>query len=130
MEISLTDDQEFFRETTQKFLSAECPLPKVRELRAEARGFEPGYWRQGAELGWISLVVPEEDGGGSVSGAGVRDLALVAYEFGVHVAPGPLLPCNVVAATLARSGTAEQREQVLPALIAGEQVSTWAYTEL
>jgi alkylation response protein AidB-like acyl-CoA dehydrogenase len=130
MEISLTDDQEFFRETTQKFLSAECPLPKVRALRASEAGFEPAYWHQGAELGWVSLVVPEEAGGGSVSGEGVRDLALVAHEFGAHVAPGPLLPCNVVAATLARSGSAEQQEQVLPALIAGEQVATWAFTEL
>jgi alkylation response protein AidB-like acyl-CoA dehydrogenase len=130
MEISLTDDQEFFRETTQKFLSTECPLPKVRELRSSEPGFEPGYWRQGAELGWVSLVVPEDLGGGSVSGEGVRDLALVAHEFGTHVAPGPLLPCNVVAATLARSGSAEQQETRLPALVAGEQVATWAFTEL
>jgi alkylation response protein AidB-like acyl-CoA dehydrogenase len=130
MEIALTDDQEFFRDTTRKFLGSEFPIPKVRELRGNDAGFEPDYWRQGAELGWTSLLVPEGLGGGSVSGNGPSDLALVAHAFGVHVAPGPLLPCNVVAATLARSGSAQQQSEVHPALIAGEQVATWADTEL
>ena len=130
MEIALTDDQEFFRDTTRKFLGSECPIPKVRELRGNDAGFETGYWRQGAELGWTSLLVPEEFGGGSVSGNGPSDLALVAHAFGLHVAPGPLLPCNVVAATLARSGSEQQQSEVLPALIAGEQIATWADTEL
>ncbi len=128
MELQLADDQEFFRETTQKFLGAECPITKVRELRSSVHGFEPDYWRQGAELGWVSLVVPEDGGGGSVSGRGVADLTLVADAFGTHVAPGPLVPCNVVAATLARSGSAEQRELLEP-LVAGDIVAAWAYLE-
>jgi alkylation response protein AidB-like acyl-CoA dehydrogenase len=130
MEIVLTDDQEFFRDTTRKFLGSECPIPKVRELRGNADGFEPAYWRQGAELGWMSMLVPEELGGGSVSGNGASDLALVADAFGAHVAPGPLLPCNLVATALARSGSEQQQSEVLPALIAGEQIATWADTEL
>jgi alkylation response protein AidB-like acyl-CoA dehydrogenase len=130
MEIVLTDDQEFFRDTTRKFLGSESSLPKVRELRASDAGFEPAFWRQGAELGWVSMLVPEELGGGSVSGNGASDLALVAHAFGLHVAPGPLLPCNVVATALARSGTEQQQAELLPALIAGEQIATWADTEL
>ncbi len=49
-----------------------------------------GWWQEGAELGWTSLLVPEEDGGGSVSGHGLLDLVLVAEEMGRRVAPGPL----------------------------------------
>jgi alkylation response protein AidB-like acyl-CoA dehydrogenase len=130
MEIALSDDQEFFRDTTRKFLSSECPIPKVRALRANPDGFERDYWRQGAELGWMSMLVPEELGGGSVSGNGMSDLVLVADAFGGNVAPGPLLPCNVVAATLARSGTSEHQAEILPAIIAGEVVATWASTEV
>ena len=129
MEITLTDDQEFFRDTTRKFLETECPIVKVRELAGSPDGFERDYWRQGAELGWVSLLVPEEHGGGSISGSGVVDLTLVADAFGSHAAPGPLLPANVVAAALARSGTDEQRSGVLPAVIAGEVVATWAIGE-
>ena len=129
MEIRLSDDQEFFRDTTQKFLEGECPLVTVRELVASDDGFERDYWRQGAELGWTSLLVPEELGGGSISGSGVVDLTLVADAFGAHVAPGPLLPANIVAAALARSGTEQQQADVVPAIVAGEVVATWAITE-
>ena len=40
------------------------------------------YRRQAAELGWFSMLVPESLGGGSVSGNGVLDAALIAYERG------------------------------------------------
>jgi alkylation response protein AidB-like acyl-CoA dehydrogenase len=129
MEIALSDDQEFFRDTTRKFLGSECPIPKVRSLRSNPDGFERDYWRQGAELGWTSLLVPEDLGGGSVSGNGVADLALVADAFGAHVAPGPLLPCSAVATALSRSGSAEQQGELLPAIVAGDVVATWAFTE-
>jgi alkylation response protein AidB-like acyl-CoA dehydrogenase len=129
MEVTLSDDQEFFRDTTRKFLESECPIVKVRELASSDAGFERDYWSQGAELGWTSLLVPEELGGGSISGSGVVDLTLVADAFGSHVAPGPLLPANVVAAALARSGSDEQQAGVLPAIIAGEVVATWAVAE-
>ena len=66
------------------------------------------------------MLVPEELGGGSVSGSGVVDLTLVADAFGHGVAPGPLLPCNVVAAALARAGSDEHRGELLPSLVAGE----------
>ena len=78
----------------------------------------PALVKVSAEENWaspISMLVPDEFGGGSVSGNGPSDLALVAHAFGLHVAPGPLLPCNVVAATLARSGNEQQRSEVLPA---------------
>ena len=129
MEVTLSDDQEFFRDTTRKFLESECPITKVRDLAGSDAGFERDYWRQGAELGWTSLLVPEDLGGGSISGSGVVDLTLVADVFGATVAPGPLLPTNVVAAALARSGTDEQKAGVLPAIIAGEVVATWAVAE-
>jgi alkylation response protein AidB-like acyl-CoA dehydrogenase len=129
MELVLTDDQEFFRETTQRFLESQAPIVKVRELRASSDGFERDYWRQGCELGWTAMLVPEELGGGSISGSGLIDLTLVADSFGRHVAPGPLIPSNAVAAALVRSGTDEQRAEVLPAIVGGETVVAWAIAE-
>jgi alkylation response protein AidB-like acyl-CoA dehydrogenase len=104
-------------------------VPKVRALHSSPEGFDREYWRQGAELGWVSMLVPEALGGGNVSGRGAADLALVAHAFGAHAAPGPLIPCNVVAFALARAGNEQQQSDVLPALIAGEQIATWASTE-
>jgi alkylation response protein AidB-like acyl-CoA dehydrogenase len=126
MEFEQSSDQEFFRETTQKFLESECPPAKVRELSATDAGFEPDYWRRGAELGWTSLLVSEEYGGGSISGRGVVDLSLLAFEFGRNAAPGPLSGTNVVAGALSRSGT---HPEVIDGLLSGAIVGAWAYAE-
>ena len=66
------------------------------------------------------MLVPEADGGGSLSEHGLLDLVLVAEEMGRLVSPGPLVPVNVVASAVAAPGTAEQRAEVLPGLLAGE----------
>ena len=73
--------------------------------------------------------MPEDAGGGSVSGNGVLDLVLVAYEFGLHAAPGPLGPTNVVAAALGRWGSDDQQPGPLAGLLSGEQVAAWATAE-
>jgi len=130
VDLQLTDDQQLFVETTRKFLESSCPLPAVRELaEKEPAGFERGWWRRGAELGWTSMLVDERYGGGTVSGHGLLDLVLVAEEFGRLVAPGPLLPGNVVAGALNDSGTPAQKEELLADLVSGEKVGTWCLSE-
>ncbi len=126
VQFELTDDQQLFRETTAKFLEDSCPLDAVRGIAEEVpAGFDRAWWRRGADLGWVSMLVPEELGGGNVSGHGLSDLSLVAEEMGRRVSPGPLAPTNVVAASLARSGTPAQTKQFLADLVGGETVATW-----
>ncbi len=123
------DDQELFAETTRRFLDAECRPATLRALAGTKAGFDQQYWQRGAELGWTSLIVPEDAGGGSVSGDGVADLALLAYEFGHHSAPGPLLGANVVSAAVGRWGSDEQRRGPLADWMAGQAIPAWAYAE-
>jgi alkylation response protein AidB-like acyl-CoA dehydrogenase len=126
VDLRLTDDQQLFRETTRKFLETTSPLATVRQLAdSEPAGFDPKWWKRGAELGWVSMLVAEDDGGGSVSGHGLLDLVLVAEEMGRLVSPGPLLPTNVVAAAIAGSGTPTQRQRWLPDLVSGDSVAAW-----
>ena len=129
MELDLTADQEFFAETTAKFLDDKASPTDLRALRHDPAGCTSAYWRQGAELGWTSLLVSEEDGGGSISGGGLTDLALVAHQFGRYAAPGPLLPTNVVAAALSQRGSPEQKAEVLPGLLSGDAIATWCWAE-
>ena len=75
---AVSPERLLFASTAQAFLEKEAPLSRVRALHEAGTSFEPGWWRRAAELGWASLLVPEELGGGSVSGNGVADLALVA----------------------------------------------------
>ena len=130
MDTNLTADQELLADTTRRFLESECPITEVRRLHDEAPdGFDRDFWRRGCELGWTALLVGEDDGGGSVSGDGLLDLVLVAEEIGRFVSPGPLVPVNVVADALTRRGTAAQRAAVLPGLVSGDAIATWAFAE-
>ncbi len=129
MELEITSEQEFFVETTGKYLSDRVPPSELRGLRNDPKGFASDYWTQGAELGWTSLLVSEEDGGGSISGRPLSDLALLAFEFGRHAAPGPLVPANIVAGAISRNGMPAQRAERLGGLLSGEVIGTWCYGE-
>ncbi|HLY83326.1 MAG TPA: acyl-CoA dehydrogenase family protein, partial [Acidimicrobiales bacterium] len=94
MEIGLSDDQELFRETTRRALDERSPISRVRELIDDPLGFDRAFWVQGAELGWYSMLIPEEYGGGTVSGEGLVDLTIVAEELGRAVHPGPFHTTN------------------------------------
>ena len=122
MLLNLSEEQQFFRETTNRFLTEQAPPDTLRLLRADPIGFDTAYWRRGAELGWTSLLVSEENGGGTISDSGLADASLVAYEFGRHAAPGPLAVVNVVAATLSELHAAPD---VLAGLLSGESIATW-----
>ncbi len=126
-----TPDQEFLQETTAKFLTSQAPVAEIRRLQSEPRGFDRDYWRRGADLGWTSLLVPEAQGGGSVSGRGLIDLTLIAHEFGRHAAPGPLVATNVVAAALASSAmdASPQHSDGIGALLSGAATASWCMEE-
>ncbi|TQS46968.1 acyl-CoA dehydrogenase family protein [Cryptosporangium phraense] len=126
MDFDLTPDQKLFRETTRKFLESEVSLEKVRELSTGPESFDRAWWARGAELGWTALLVPEDQGGGSVSDAGLLDLLIVAEEMGRLVSPGPLLPVNVVLSALVDAGG---HDDSVGSLLAGEAVATWAVYE-
>lgn len=124
--VGMTEEQELFRSTTARFIAQRCPMRAVRRLIETDTGLPPGYLEEGAALGWLAMFVPEEHGGGSVSGEPVTEAALVAEERGRVLQPGPYVPLAVVAETLARRGSARQRAEVLPDLAAGRRVATWA----
>jgi alkylation response protein AidB-like acyl-CoA dehydrogenase len=65
-----TSEMALFVSTARAFLDKHASLDQVRALHAEDVSFDPQWWVRAAELGWTSLLVPEELGGGSVSGDG------------------------------------------------------------
>lgn len=122
-------EQVLFASTAQAFLEKEASLTRVRELHETGTSFEPDWWQRAAELGWASLLVPETLGGGSVSGDGVADLALVAEQIGRTVAPGPLHPVSTVLAGLVDAENAETHSATIESLVSGEIVASWAVYE-
>ncbi len=118
-----------FTSTSEAFLKKEAPLSRVRELHAAGVSFDPVWWRRAAELGWAGLLVPEDLGGGSVSGSGVTDLATVAEQLGKTVAPGPLYPVSIVLAGLVSCAERQAHAAIIESLLSGEKVASWAVSE-
>lgn len=125
--MSANPEQLLFASTAQAFLDKEVSLTRVRELHAAGTSFDRDWWQRAAELGWASLLVPEELGGGSVSGNGVADLALLSEQAGRTVAPGPLHPVSVVLAGLTEAPAGH--EALIESLVSGEKIATWAVYE-
>ncbi len=126
MQLELGDAQALLHDTTVRFIERELPVAATRGLHDDPLGFDRRWLGHSAELGWFAMLVPEEYGGGSVSGSGVLDAAIIAEDLGAWVQPGPFIPMNVVAHTLAAHASEVQRASLLPAIVAGDTIATWA----
>jgi len=124
MEISA--EQRLFRETNAEFVQEQASVPAVRELYRRGAAFDRGWWSTATELGWTSLLVPEEFGGGSASGEGVTDLVSVAGLLGAHVSPGPLNTVSTVIAGVVHAASGGDHVELLESLMAGDTIATWA----
>ncbi len=125
MDSSASDDQKLIIESSARLMDQLCPLTQVRASAYRDAAFAQAYRRRASELGWFSMLVPEELGGGSVSGNGVLDAALIAFERGRRLQPAPFVGTNVVAYTLARAGSPDQKAKVLNRLASGEASAAW-----
>jgi len=121
-----TEDQRALLDVSVRFMEETCPLEVVRDAGRRDAAFVASYRRQAAELGWFSMLAPEALGGGTVSGNGVFDTALIAFRRGALLQPGAFVGTNVVIDALARSGSDRLQAEVVPALMAGEASAAWA----
>lgn len=101
MDFELNEEQQMLREVSRSMLSTACTPQLIRTLADAARDVDDKLWQRGCELGWSSLIVPEELGG---AGQGLVELCLVAEEIGRAAAPGPYVETALVAAAAAAGG--------------------------
>jgi alkylation response protein AidB-like acyl-CoA dehydrogenase len=130
MFLDLTDDQQLLMEASGRFIEERFPLTSVRDL-ADGGEFpadctSADYTREAARLGWFAMLVPEDEGGRSVSGNGLVDAAIIARERGRRLQPGRFVGTNVTSYAISRAGHPDVRSTVLPRLVAGEQTASWA----
>jgi alkylation response protein AidB-like acyl-CoA dehydrogenase len=129
MDLGLSDDQELFCDTTSKFLADNWSTTSVRKWFDDPVGLDRDMWVRGAELGWTSMLVPEEFGGGNISGEGVCDLAIVVELLGRSLFAGPVIPTNVVAFALAKGARDDIARAHLPGIAEGRTMAAWAASE-
>ena len=117
-----TDEQAMLVDASVRFMESEHPLTTVRACADGAAYDDEAYRRTAAELGWFGMLADEAHGGGSMSGNGLLDAALIAVERGARLQPGPFVGHNVVVHALTVSGA---RSDVLEELVTGGVWATW-----
>lgn len=129
MPLVLNEEQRYLQDTAREFLSANAPVESLRRLRdtRDPLGYAPELWQQMAELGWASIILPEEYGGLDF---GFLGLGVVLEESGRTLAASPLFASAVVGASaILLGGSARQKETLLPQIAAGELTLALALEE-
>jgi alkylation response protein AidB-like acyl-CoA dehydrogenase len=127
MNFGLTDEQELLRDTARRFVDDVCP-PERAKAWDEALHYPAELFRGFAELGWIELGFPGEDGG---AGGGAAELAILTEELGRASLDVAQCFCLTLQAglVLRRFGPAAMRRDVLPAVMAGDARLSIAISE-
>ena len=129
MDFNLTDEQQMLRESASRFVREQYGFEARRKWAANG-GWSPERWGQYAEMGWLSLSIPQELGG---LGCSFVETALVAEELGRGIALEPFVGCAVLAARLIERGDAPgfgaQREALLAGIADGSSITLLAHSE-
>lgn len=125
MDFGLSEEQTLLQDTIKKFVEAECPPTRVREIMESDTGHDPSLWRGLADLGITGMVIPAAQGGAELE---LLDLALTADVLGWAATPGPFLGNAMATIALCGSDAAAQ-ERWLPAVASGDLVLTLAMGE-
>jgi len=127
MDFNYTDEQNALRDTLTRFIAKDCGFEQRRALAKSDDGFSRAHWKQFADLGLLALPFHEDFGG--MNGNAV-DTLLVMEAFGRGLVLDPYLATVVVAGGLIRdTGSAAQKEAILPAIAGGELMLALAHYE-
>ena len=127
MDFGFSEEQEMLRESARHFLESECPMTYVRQMMEDETGYAEDQWQKMAELGWLGLIFPEQNGG---SGLNIVDLTVVLEEMGRIVMPGPFFATVLLGGSAVEiGGNEEQKQAYLPRIIDGSLKATIAHLE-
>ena len=128
MDITYSEEQQMLQDSVRKFLQKNYDFDKRRTIIDSEAGFLPENWNQFAELGWLAVPFKEEDGG---FGGNAVDLLVMMEEFGKGLVVEPFVATTILCGGLiAELGTAEQKQGLLPDIIAGNLQLACAFTEM
>jgi len=129
MALVLNEEQRLLQDTSREFLNNHAPVTSLRALRddRDSKGYSTELWQQMAELGWTSIILPQDYGGLDF---GFTGLGVIMEETGRTLTASPLLASAVIGASaILLGGNTSQKESLLPAIAAGELTLALALEE-
>jgi pimeloyl-CoA dehydrogenase small subunit len=127
MDFSFTSEQDMLRDTVARLVREQYDFETRRKVAKSEAGWRPAMWSQFAELGLLGASFPEAEGG---FGGGPIEAMIISEEFGKGLVIEPYLQTVIIGGGFLRhGGSAAQKEENLPALIGGERIYAFAYSE-
>lgn len=126
MDFDFTDAEQDVITTAREFAATKV-RPRARQIDEQNR-FPHDLAAEMGRLGLFGLHMPEEYGG---TATGYKSYVLAIEELcSASMTVGAIIAINALAEEcLLRFGTEAQKQRYLPALVAGESLSTFAFTE-
>lgn len=127
LDLELTEDEDLLRKTALDFLRRDAPKDVVQRLQETDTGLTDDLWRKAVAMGWLGIIIPEQYGG---SGFPLTSAGVLFEALGSAPLPGPYFSSGILSTLIVlESGTEEQKQQILPSMVKGEEILTLALTE-
>jgi alkylation response protein AidB-like acyl-CoA dehydrogenase len=127
MNFDFSEEQHQLREALGRLLDRSYEFGRRKQIIASGDGWSRELWRQLAELGALSIALPEAHGG---AGGNAVDTLVIMEALGRRLVVEPYVPAIVLGAGLvARAGSDAQRARVLPPVASGMHLLALAHDE-
>jgi alkylation response protein AidB-like acyl-CoA dehydrogenase len=123
MHFVLTDEQRMLQESVDRFVERDYDFEHRRALTATDQGFSDEHWKTFAELGWLGVPFPEEQGG---YGGGLVEAGLILEGLGRGLVVEPYLWTVVVGGGLL---SLAGRDDLLAEVVAGDLQLAFGFAE-
>ena len=123
MDFVFSESQNIMINSIRSFLLKEAKN-LARNMEKTPEGYSREIWQKMAALGCMGIIFPEEYGG---TVGDFLDLILLLEEMGKALVPGPFIPTIVSGAAILQYGSELQKQQLLPKLIDGELILSYAF---
>jgi alkylation response protein AidB-like acyl-CoA dehydrogenase len=117
MNFDYNEEQQLLADSVRRFLQKDYDFEARKRILASPEGWSERVWSSFAEMGLTGLPLSPDFGG---FGGGAVDLMSVMEAFGEALVVEPYLPTILGARLVAKCGTSEQKQNILPLVAQGK----------
>lgn len=126
MDFSLSEEQRLLRDSAQRYGAENFEFSAWRARAARAEPLDRQGWAKLADLGWLALNVPEDDGGLAATPV---ETMLICEAIGRNLMLEPFISSCVIAPALLANGGSPLCSELLAAIATGETLVSLADAE-
>jgi len=126
MNFDYSEEQQLLADSVRRLLQKDYEFEARKKIVASKEGYGAEVWSKFAEMGLTALPLPSEHGG---FGGGAVDLMGVMEAFGEALVVEPLVPTILGALLVAKGGSADLKQSILPAVAEGRMKLAFAHAE-